>query len=47
VVGLLAAGRTSAEILKGYPYLEPEDISEALAYAAWRSEEQEVPLTRP
>ncbi len=47
VVGLLAAGRTSAEILKAYPYLEPEDISEALAYAAWRSEEQEVPLARP
>ena len=47
VVGLLASGRTSTDILKAYPYLEPEDIQEALAYAAWRSEEQEVPLAQP
>ena len=45
VVGLLAAGRTRAEILKAYPYLEPEDIDQSLAYAAWRVEEQEVPLS--
>jgi uncharacterized protein (DUF433 family) len=44
VVGLLAAGRTHDEILAAYPYLEPADISAALAYAAWRSEESEVPL---
>ena len=44
VVGLLAAGRTVAEILKAYPYLEEQDIYEALAYAAWRAEEVEVPL---
>lgn len=44
VVGLLAAGRTRDEILAAYPYLEPEDISEALAYAAWRAEEVELPL---
>ena len=36
VVGLLAAGRTEEEILKAYPYLEKEDLREALAYAAWR-----------
>jgi len=47
VVGLLAAGRTIDEILKAYPYLEAEDIREALSYAAWRSEEQEVPLAQP
>ena len=47
VVGLLAAGRTSEEILRAYPYLEAEDIREALAYAAWRSEEQEVPFAQP
>ena len=46
VVGLLAAGRTEEEILKAYPYLEKEDLREALAYAAWRSEEIEVPLGR-
>jgi uncharacterized protein (DUF433 family) len=44
IVGLLAAGRTREEILAAYPYLEPEDISAALAYASWRSEEVEVAL---
>lgn len=44
VVGLLAAGRSSEEILSAYPYLEQEDIDQALAYAAWRVEEREVPL---
>lgn len=44
VIGLLAAGRSREEILKAYPYLEPEDIDQALGYAAWRLEEQEVPL---
>jgi uncharacterized protein (DUF433 family) len=44
VVGLLASGRTRDEILKAYPYLEPEDIDEALSYAAWRLEEHEVEL---
>jgi uncharacterized protein (DUF433 family) len=44
VVGLLAAGRSRDEILIAYPYLEPADIDEALAYAAWRVEEREVSL---
>jgi uncharacterized protein (DUF433 family) len=44
VVGLLAAGRGRDEILRAYPYLEPEDIDQALAYAAWRVEEREVAL---
>ena len=38
VVGLVAAGRTRDEILREYPYLEAEDIVEALSYAAWRAE---------
>ena len=42
VVGLLAAGHTQDEVLAAYPYLQADDIREALAYAAWRSEEQEV-----
>jgi uncharacterized protein (DUF433 family) len=46
VVGLLAAGYSVVEILKAYPYLEEEDIREALAYAAWRVEEIELPLRR-
>ncbi len=45
VVGLLAAGRSRAEILQAYPYLEREDIDQSLAYAAWRLEEREVPLS--
>jgi len=44
IVGLVASGRTVEEVLADYPYLEREDILEALAYAAWRAEEREVPL---
>jgi uncharacterized protein (DUF433 family) len=44
VLGLLAAARSRDEILKAYPYLEPEDIDQCLAYAAWRVEERDVPL---
>lgn len=47
VVGLLAAGRSHEEILKAYPYLEREDIDQALAYAAWRVEEREIALVTP
>lgn len=47
IVGLLASGHEKEEILKLYPYLEPNDIEEALAYAAWRAEEIEVPLLPP
>jgi uncharacterized protein (DUF433 family) len=39
VVGLMASGRSRAEILQLYPYLEDDDITQALTYAAWRSEE--------
>lgn len=44
IVGLIASGYSNAEILRLYPYLEEEDLREALAYAAWRSEEIELPL---
>ena len=44
IVGLMAAGHSPADILSAYPYLEKEDLQEALAYAAWRAEEIEVPL---
>ena len=47
IVGLVAAGRSHEEILREYPYLEADDIGEALSYAAWRAEEVEVPLSRP
>ena len=44
IAGLVAAGKTRDEILKLYPYLEPDDITAALTYAAWRTEEQEIEL---
>ena len=44
IVGLIAVGQSFADILKAYPYLEEEDLREALAFAAWRVEEIEVPL---
>ena len=44
LVGLVASGRSHAEILSAYPYVEEEDIRQALAYAAWRVEELELPL---
>jgi uncharacterized protein (DUF433 family) len=47
IVGLMASGHEREEILKLYPYLELNDIDEALAYAAWRAEEIEVPLLPP
>ena len=47
VVGLLAEGRSPAEILQAYPYLEREDIEQSLAYAAWRLEEREASLSTP
>jgi len=45
VVGLVSAGHTRDEILRLYPYLEDEDLTEALAYAARRADEFEVPLS--
>lgn len=47
IVGLVASGQSTAEILRAYPYLEGEDVQAALAYAAWRSEEIDVPLAQP
>ncbi|MGB7208627.1 MAG: DUF433 domain-containing protein [Pyrinomonadaceae bacterium] len=44
IVGLVASGHSFDDILKSYPYLEEEDLREALAYAAWRVEEIEAPL---
>jgi uncharacterized protein (DUF433 family) len=44
VLGLLAVGHSRERILRACPYLEPEDIDAALAYAAWRLEEREESL---
>lgn len=42
IVGLVASGRTTPEILNAYSYLEEADVREALSYAAWRVEELEA-----
>jgi len=44
VVGQVGAGRSFDEVLADYPYLEREDIMQALRYAAWRADEREVTL---
>lgn len=44
ITGLVASGKTSEQILALYPYLEAEDITQALRYAAWRAEEIDLPL---
>ena len=45
IVDLLGAGHSVDDILRAYPYLKKDDIPAALAYAAWRSEEIDLPLT--
>lgn len=44
VVGQIGAGRSVDDLLADYPYLEREDIMQALRYAAWRAEDREVML---
>ena len=45
IVGQIGAGRSVDELLADYPYLEREDIFEAVRYAAWRAQEREIELT--
>jgi uncharacterized protein (DUF433 family) len=46
VVGLVANGVTEKEILRDYPDLEPEDIKEALNFAAESVRERQIPLMK-
>jgi uncharacterized protein (DUF433 family) len=46
LLGLLATGEAKDQILTEYRYLEPEDIDEALHYAALLAEDETVELTR-
>jgi uncharacterized protein (DUF433 family) len=46
LLGLLAAGETREKILASYPYLESEDIDQALRYAAFLAEDETVELAR-
>ena len=45
IVGQIGAGRSVEDLLTDYPYLQREDILEALRYAAWRTQEREIALT--
>jgi len=44
IVGQIGAGHSIEELLASYPYLEREDILQALRYAAWAAESREVVL---
>ena len=44
IVDTIASGRTPAEILANYPYLEPEDIEQALHFAAMKVRGEEYEL---
>lgn len=44
VVNQIGSGYTIDALLEQYPYLEREDIMQALRYAAWRAEEREITL---
>ena len=42
IVGQIAAGATPQDVLNDFPYLEAEDITQALKYAAWLTQERDV-----
>ena len=44
VVGMVAEGTTGAAIVTAYPDLEPDDVHDALRYAAAAVRERELPL---
>ena len=47
LLGQLAAGRTVEQVLEDFRYLEREDVTAALEYAAAIVNEREIPLARP
>lgn len=44
ILNQIGSGHTADDLLTLYPYLEREDILQALRYAAWRAEESEILL---
>ncbi len=47
ILNLVANGKSGAEIIKDYPYLEPEDIRQSLQYAAWLAQDRVYSWKRP
>jgi uncharacterized protein (DUF433 family) len=45
ILGNLAAGETVDRLLEAYPYLQREDILEAIRYGAWLAQEREIDLS--
>jgi len=46
ILNLVANGMTTEEIIRAYPYLEPEDIQQALHYAVWLADESVYELEK-
>jgi uncharacterized protein (DUF433 family) len=44
IVGQIGSGQTIDDLLVEYPYLERADVLQALRYAAWRTDERDIPL---
>lgn len=44
LINLVANRMSTEEVIKAYPYIEAEDIQQALQYAAWLAEESVHPL---
>jgi uncharacterized protein (DUF433 family) len=44
IVGQIGEGQSIEGLLDDYPYLERDDVMQALRYAAWRAEEREIKL---
>jgi uncharacterized protein (DUF433 family) len=45
IVGQIGGGRSIDQLLADYPYLQREDVLDALRYAAWRAQEREIDLS--
>jgi uncharacterized protein (DUF433 family) len=43
LLNLAANGMSAEEIVRAYPYVEPEDVAQALQYAAWLAEDAVIP----
>jgi uncharacterized protein (DUF433 family) len=43
VLGLVASGMNTEQIIADFPYLEPDDIRQSLEYAAWLASDRHVP----
>jgi uncharacterized protein (DUF433 family) len=44
IVGQIGAGRSVDDVLTDFPYIEREDVMQALRYAAWLAEQREVQI---